>query len=393
MSRHPVLYLSYNPSGSPLVRSQVLPYLRGLSDVGDFHLLAFEGATPDPPPLGDELDGVSLHTLRYHKRPTVPAKLLDVVAGIIFALWLVARHRIVLLHARSHVPALIATVVGRLARRRVIFDMRGFLADEYVEAETWRRGAIIERVARIVERLLLRAADAVVVLTDRAQEALASDPATRAVISRKPLVVVPCCVDLNLFQPREPDDTPTLVYAGSVGTWYLLENMVSFFRELRSLRPDVFFLVLNRGQHADIHRVLRRSDLPAGAVQVLSADFSKVPDILGRCAAGIVLLREGRSKIASSPIKLAEYLASGLPVVINDAVGDAPRLVAKWRAGVILRALDREAMREAAKALDALLREGRAARERARALAESHYGLALGVSRYRDLYSILLRSS
>jgi hypothetical protein len=43
-----------------------------------------------------------------------------------------------IVHARSHVAALIGALVKRFTGVRLIFDFRGFLADEYVDSGNWR---------------------------------------------------------------------------------------------------------------------------------------------------------------------------------------------------------------------------------------------------------------
>ena len=50
------------------------------------------------------------------------------------------RHRLDAIHARSHVPAATGLIVRRLTGCRLIFDIRGLLADEYVDAGAGRAG-------------------------------------------------------------------------------------------------------------------------------------------------------------------------------------------------------------------------------------------------------------
>src|SRR5438309_5537682 len=107
-----VLYISYNGMLDPLGQSQVLPYLRELAGRGvRFTLLSFEQAGTldnDQRKLGDLREhlagyGIEWHYLRYHRRPSIPATIYDVVAGIRASLSLVRRNGIELIHALSHV--------------------------------------------------------------------------------------------------------------------------------------------------------------------------------------------------------------------------------------------------------------------------------------------------
>src|SRR5688572_27708997 len=128
----------------PLGQSQVIPYLRALSRQGiRFTLLSFErDASLQLVGFGRckalekqlAADGIEWHRLRYHQRPSLLATSYDVMMGIKYGWSLVRRNHIELIHARNPVMATIALGLKRLTGVRMIFDVRGLLADEYVDA-------------------------------------------------------------------------------------------------------------------------------------------------------------------------------------------------------------------------------------------------------------------
>src|SRR5438874_2096442 len=80
------LYICYLSLDDPLVETQVVAYLAGLAQRGHtIHLLTFDV------PLGRrrrqsiaenlKTRGIEWHSLRYHKRPSLPATLFDTLAG------------------------------------------------------------------------------------------------------------------------------------------------------------------------------------------------------------------------------------------------------------------------------------------------------------------------
>src|SRR5712692_5339564 len=119
-----VLYVSYNGMLGPLGQSQVIPYLKELSKEGvRFTLLSFERpeafereGVAQRARLRSELAGsdIDWHCLRYHKRPSLPATVYDVLAGVQYAGSLVRRKGIDLVHARSYIPATIALALKKL---------------------------------------------------------------------------------------------------------------------------------------------------------------------------------------------------------------------------------------------------------------------------------------
>ena len=162
----------------PLGQSQVLPYLRELSkQVVQFTLLSFERAASlrsygiaKRKALREQLaeyDGSTGTGFRYHQKPSLPATMYDVVQGLRYAKRLVRRNKIEMVHARSHIPATIALALKRRFGLRMIFDVRGLLADEYVDANYWRQGGVPYRLTKAAERRALARADGIVTLTER----------------------------------------------------------------------------------------------------------------------------------------------------------------------------------------------------------------------------------
>src|SRR2546428_6296158 len=172
-----VLYISYNGMLDPLGQSQVIPYLRELSKRGvQFTLLSFERAgnlDSDGVAKCKELhtrlaeDGIEWDWLRYHQKPSLPATAYDVLQGIRYAGKVVRRNKIELVHARSHIPAMIALNLKQRFGIRMIFDVRGLMADEYVDAEHWRKEGIPYRLTKSLERRALANADGIVTLTEK----------------------------------------------------------------------------------------------------------------------------------------------------------------------------------------------------------------------------------
>src|SRR5206468_1107732 len=100
------LYVCYLSLDDPLVESQVIAYLEGLASRSHtIHLLTFE-TRPLTRARRAQLRelmrarGVHWHGLRYHKRPSLPATVLDALAGALVCAWLVRRHRLDVVHAR-----------------------------------------------------------------------------------------------------------------------------------------------------------------------------------------------------------------------------------------------------------------------------------------------------
>lgn len=379
------VYVSHNPVGDPLVRSQVLAYLAGLAERGIVvDLVTFERGPGTGPPDGFPRE--RWHPLRAMPGGTVAAKLIDLARGTALVAGLVVRRRARLIHARSYVPAAIAMAVGLLTGTPFVFDMRGFLDEEYIDGGHWREGELRVRLFRRAERWLLRRAAAVVVLTDAAARRMRSEPRYSRAVDGGAVVVVPCMVDLDRFRPAPSRaDRPTFVFSGAVGLRNRIDAVLEVFATARSIAPDVRLLILNRGQHDEIRAAMEKAGLGASDVEVRAIDFGDMPSYLARSHVGIALQRFGRSKEGVSAVKVAEYLGCGLPVIVNAGHGDISEAVAAYRCGHVVDSYSTDDLRAAASAAVSLAAD-EGARRRARELAETTYDLRAGVDRYEALY-------
>ena len=404
-----VLFISYNGMLDPLGQSQVIPYLRELAKRGvRFTLLSFERAKAFAPEgvaqcelLRQKLEsqGIEWHWLRYHQRPSIPATMYDVVAGFRKASLLVQRNRIEMVHARGHIPATIALGLKRRFGTKMIFDLRGLMAEEYVDAEHWREGGLPYRITKATERRILAAADAIVTLTERIWPIIKEWEGLRG--RKVHHEVIPCCVDLSLFRFSDEERTRrraelglgdrfTIVYSGSLDGWYLTEKMADFFAGFLKRKSDAHLLWLTTGSHDRVRELMKSRNVGTESFSVLTVASSTVPSYLAAADAGLAFIKRCVSKVASSPTKNGEYLACGLPLIINAGVGDSDSLIHDWKAGVLIESFTEEEYAEAGRNIEAMV-AAPAARRDARSIAEQLFDLnAIGAKRYATLYERVL---
>jgi glycosyltransferase involved in cell wall biosynthesis len=391
-----ILYISYDGMLEPLGQSQVLGYLKRLAVRRAIHLVSFE--KPSDWTNVDErmrlaaeiaLAGIVWHPLRYHKRPSALATSWDISLGISMCLWLVIRYRLKVVHARSYVPSVMALVVKRITGVRYLFDMRGFWADERVDGGIWRRNSRLYRIAKSMEHRFLRAADLIVTLTNASASELKRFPAL--VVNGKPITVIPTCADLSMFQPSPalPSGEFVLGYVGSVGTWYLFEETLAFFKALLQRRPDARFLVVNRKEHDSIRMIALRAGVPLQRIELVSARHDEVAPLVQRMHLGAMLIRPSFSKIASAPTKMAEYLGCGVPCLGNSGVGDVAEILERRKVGIVLDAFNAASI-DAAVDHALTLAQDTAARARCVEVARDLFSLESGVAAYERVYEALI---
>jgi glycosyltransferase involved in cell wall biosynthesis len=405
------LYICYFGIREPLVQTQVVPYLRQLAQRGvNMHLLTFE---PQPvyswpaeerAEIGARLaaEGMQWHTLPYHKRPTLPATLYDIVRGAQFARKLIRSERLDILHARSHVGATIGALAKLGTRAGLLFDIRGFLPEEYTDAGVWPREGYLYRIAKAAERWLLSSADGFVVLTEKARNILFPEHADG--IRRQPIEVIPCCVDLERFAAatitredirRELGVSASqrvIVYVGSLGGWYLTDETADLLATAHRQDPSTFSLILTQSRPEMIMTRLRAAGVSEKDYLVQKVGPAEIPRYLKSADFGVSFIKPCYSKLSSSPTKMAEYLASGLPVICNAGIGDLDEMIETKRVGVLLSEFDELSYLRALGEMAELLRDPELV-ERCRNTATELFDLvSVGGVRYHRLYEQLRNS-
>ena len=404
-----VLFISYNGMLDPLGQSQVIPYLRELARRGvRFTLLSFErpkAFTPAGIAHCDQLreklknHGIEWHWLRYHQRPSIPATMYDVMAGYRKAGALVRRNRIEMVHARGHIPATIALGLKRRFGIKMIFDLRGLMAEEYVDAQHWREGGLPYRMTKATERRILAATDGIVTLTERIWPIIKEWKGLRGRAVHHE--VIPCCVDLSLFRFSDAErtrrrselglgDRLTMVYSGSLDGWYLTEKMADFFASFLKRNREAHLLWLTTGSHDRVRELMQSRNVESKNFSVQAVASSEVPSYLAAADVGLAFIKRCVSKVASSPTKNGEYLACGLPLVINAGVGDSDLLVNDWKAGVLIDDFSEDDYARAAREIETIVQDPKV-RASARLVAEQVFDLnTIGAERYASLYERVL---
>jgi glycosyltransferase involved in cell wall biosynthesis len=304
-------------------------------------------------------------------------------------------HHFRIVHCRSYITALIGLSLKRKKGIRFIFDMRGFWADERVEGGLWNldnqlyRG--VYQYFKRKEKEFLREADYTVSLTHGAREIIHSWPSLQSV----PIQVIPCCVDTDLFdtKPQLSQSLPskkqqfTLSYLGSLGTWYMLDEMLHFFKRLLLKKPDALFLFITPDDPQLILQKAASISIAVDKIIIRKAERREVPQLLATSHASIFFIRPSFSKKASSPTKMGEILSMGIPVICNAGVGDTDHLFSTYTPGILIDQLDDENYDKAIATINEVVQ---IPSQHLRNIALAYFALEEGVKLYNQIYQKLL---
>lgn len=402
-----VLYLSYDGLTDGLGRSQVLPYIIGLSKLGhSFTIVSFEKKTPferDGKNIQKIIDGAGLtwHPLKYTASPPILSTLYDVqnLKKNIGQLHSSASFDIV--HCRSYITSIAGLWLKRKFGVKMVFDMRAFYADERVDGGLWNlKNPLFKTVFNYFKKKeieFLENVDYSISLTDKGKDIIHSWKHIRN--NPVPVKVIPCCADLDHFHPSKIDvskkdelrnrlglkeDDFVITYLGSIGTWYMLDEMLDFFKVLVEKKPNSKFLFITTDAASTILEPAKAKGISVEKIAISPAKREEVPTFLSLAQAAIFFIQPVFSKSGSSPTKHGEMLGMGLPVIANSGVGDVDRIINDTKSGILVEEFTESAYKEAIDQIDDLLKIPVSTLQEA---AKKYYSLEEGVKRYSEVYN------
>ena len=402
-----VLYISYDGLTDPLGQSQVLPYLTGLSKQGfAFTVLSFEKKEK----LAKEGDlirkltaeaGIEWVPLSFTAKPPILAKMYDRYRMWRTAVSLHRKYGFQLTHCRSYVSAEVGLRMKRRFGVKMLFDMRGFWADEKIDNGQWDISKPLYKTIynhyKQKEKEFLLEADGIVSLTQAAKDYLLQKPE----YTHLQIVVIPCCADLDHFDYRKvseekkkairerlqiPPSAKVISYVGSFGGWYMSKEMFALVKHLQTEHPEYIFLFLTKDNAEKVKEEAARAGLDASKLRVLYAARPEMPVHIALSNSSLFFIRNTFSKTASSPTKHAELMGMGIPVICNT-IGDTGNIITATQTGLLVDSFDEQTLLSAVSQIDNTEQIDKAY---IRQCAMGLFDLQTGVQKYLSLYKKIL---
>lgn len=253
-------------------------------------------------------------------------------------------------HCRGARATRSAGVARRLlGRGRIVYDLRG--ADYYETAHRLRNrwpGGAGERIARAAERVLAAERHAVAV----ADCVLAVSGMLRTYAidmlgaAADRVSVTPSCVERLTFDSAARErararwgvsaGSPVFVMSGQLTSDRLPQHVVRVFARVLAHRPQATMVLLTYGIAVAVDPLLAEYGVDRARVVRLTCSRDEVYEQLCGADVGMVFLEPALRFRYCFPIKFPEYLAAGLPVVVNRAAGDLADLVCGRRLGWVI---------------------------------------------------------
>ncbi len=292
-------------------------------------------------PVREEVDGVSIHRLKYIQldRSGFLGRLVNYFSFtfmVLLHIFEMARYRAVVVYSNPPVLPWIASWARVLFGTKLIFVSYDLYPEVATVTNTLRQGNLICRLMDHINRCVYRRADHVVALSSEMKDYIA---ANRAISEEKVSVIPnwyadqgakPCDRENNRFS-ETVGNRFVVSYFGNMGTMQDMDTILGAIRKLRE--EPVFFLFAGHGNKMEKLKEIVRDE---GISHVKIFDFlhgQDFSDALAISDCALVSLEKGATGLCV-PSKTYSYMMQGIPLLAImdecDIVRDIERGAGRW---------------------------------------------------------------
>jgi len=279
-----ILYISILGMSEPLGKSQVLEYLRDLSKKHHMSLYSFEkdlsSDTLDSLSQDIRDENIEWYYQGYSNKYGLFSTMSQIITSYKEIKDVIKTKNIEIIHARSLIPTVIALLLKRKYKVKVIADIRGFQIDEKAEVGRIKIDSFLYKLLKKIEQHTYKRSDSIVSLTHSAIEYIGQ------FTNENKITIIPTCANREVFKMMDEEekkefkkslgykeDDKVIIHAGAVSNWYDFDSELLLIQNLMQKDKDVQFLILNKGEHEFIAQKLDEYDLDRLRVKVTEVNF------------------------------------------------------------------------------------------------------------------------
>jgi glycosyltransferase involved in cell wall biosynthesis len=346
-----ILFLSYWGLEDPLTVSTVLPHIQVLQERADVeHVLLVtieRGAAALQPPAFRPSFAAGKVTFVPLCSP--PGRNLLVTKTDDFLRFprtlahLVQQHRIELIVGRGAPAGALAYLVWQKTKTPFVVESFEPHADYMLESGVWQRYDPRYLFQRYWEGKQKQLARGLMPVAENYRQQLIQEG-----VAAQQIVTVPCSVNLGAFaydamagqrvrqQLNFPAEAVVGIYVGKFGDIYYDAEAYELFRAAATHFGERFrLIVLTPNPLEEVRAKLAVVGLDSGRSFVTKAAHHEVPSYLSAADFAFAPIKPAECRRFCSPIKVGEYWANGLPVLLTEGVGDDSDIIKQEGGGAI----------------------------------------------------------
>ncbi|WMX15754.1 hypothetical protein [Aureispira sp. CCB-E] len=208
--------------------------------------------------------------------------------------------------------------------------------------------------------------------------------------SKAKLFRVPISVDTQKFtfstQDRQriraqyniPEDRYVMLYLGKFnGIYYNEKEVADFCKRLVHFDPSIFIFTISPTPSEAVEKAYLEAGLGKRDFLVLNKiPYEEIEGYISACDMGIVAIPPLDSQKYRTPVKIGNYLACGIPFLLNRGIADDDIMAEEENVGVVFESLDAKDFAPPLATLKRFMQEDKLSlQKRCRAAAIKHRGI------------------
>jgi hypothetical protein len=210
-----------------------------------------------------------------------------------------------------------------------------------LESGTWSRFGMKYNFQKYWERQQIKYAEGIMPVAQGYTDLLLQQG-----VSQDKLRTVPCSVQIDEFQFNIEfrkkiraqfgwENNTVGVYAGKYGDLYYDDEAFQIYKQCFDQIPDFKLIILSPQPSKNIYQKLNKHNIDVSNVWVGSVLHQEVSKYLSAADFAFATYKQSNSKKYLSPVKVGEYWANGLAVLLTEGIGDDSDIIKKEGGGAL----------------------------------------------------------
>lgn len=341
-----ILYVGYWSMREPLTHSVIIPRLKLLSAKAEVERILFisierEEAVAEFDPI-EKVKWIPMRS--QNKRNVFLTKLSDFTDLPALIKKTLLKENINLVLANSPLAGGACYLAMRKTNIPLIVECFEPHADSMIESGVWTKMDLRYWILKFFEKKQQKTAWKLQVVSENYKRKLLRDG-----IDNQKIEMVANCLDIDRFrfssterQKRRQQlgwqDTDVVgIYVGKFGGIYYDEDAFDLFARAFHYFTDRFrLLILTPDSIDNVEQELRKRNIPDSSFLVKCVPHGEVAKYLSIADFAFATIKPTPIRLYCCPVKDGEYWANGLPILLEDGIGDDSGIIKSEGGGVIL---------------------------------------------------------